>query len=193
MGPSRTSSRRQWGWHRLDARWAERLVAEAGVQRGDLVLDIGAGDGAITAPLLEAGARVIAIEAHPHRAALLRERFDGRGLTVVRADAADLRLPRRAFSVVASLPYSATSDVLRRLLHPGSRLRSAHVIVQEEAARRWAGPVAPAAGRWQRDVEPSLGSRVPRSAFRPAPNVDSRVLILRDRSSRTRRPARPPS
>ncbi len=54
-----------WGWHRLAPGWAERLVADAGVRPGDLVLDIGAGDGAITAPLVVAGARVVAFELHP--------------------------------------------------------------------------------------------------------------------------------
>ena len=58
-----------WGWYRLDPAWADRLVADSGVSRGDLVLDIGAGDGALTEPLLERGARVIAVELHPGRAA----------------------------------------------------------------------------------------------------------------------------
>jgi len=39
----------QWGWHRLADRQAQRIVAAAGVRAGELVLDIGAGDGALTA------------------------------------------------------------------------------------------------------------------------------------------------
>ena len=61
-----------WGWQRLDSRWAETLVAAAGIGAGDLVLDIGAGAGAITRPLVAAGARVIAVELHPGRAAMLQ-------------------------------------------------------------------------------------------------------------------------
>jgi hypothetical protein len=45
------------GYHELTDVWAERLVAGAGVRPGDLVLDIGAGNGAITAPLVATGAR----------------------------------------------------------------------------------------------------------------------------------------
>ena len=96
-----------WGWYRLDPAWAERLVADSGVRQGDLVLDIGAGDGALTAPLLERGARVIAIELHPGRAAALRQRF-GADIKVVQVDAADLRLPRRPFHVVANPPWAIT-------------------------------------------------------------------------------------
>ena len=83
-----------------------RVVADAGVRPGDLVLDIGAGTGAVTAPLVAAGARVIAVELHPERVAMLRERFAGDDVTVVRADVADLRLPRRPFRVVANPPFA---------------------------------------------------------------------------------------
>ena len=173
----------RWGWHRLAPRWAERLVADAGVAPGDLVLDIGAGDGAITAPLVAAGARVIAVELHPQRAALLRERFAdaGRRVTVVRADAADLRLPRRPFRVVASPPYAATALVLRRLLAPGSRLVAADLVLEHAAARRWATGRAPGAARWSRDFDAALGRRLPRSAFTPRPPIDSTTLLLRRR------------
>lgn len=169
--------RRQWGWHQLEAPWAERLVDASGVGRGDLVLDIGAGLGALTRPLLARGAQVVAIERHPARADALRREVRGR-VTVVRADAADLRLPRRPFHVVANPPYGITTDLLARLLHPGSRLVSAHLVLQRDAARRWASPSAPGARRWQQQWAVGLGLVVPRRAFTPPPRVDSQVLLL---------------
>jgi 23S rRNA (adenine-N6)-dimethyltransferase len=169
--------RSAWGWHALDPHWARRIVADADVRRGELVLDIGAGDGALTDELLRAGARVIAIELHPERLAHLRARFPSR-VTIVRADASDLRLPRQPFRVVANPPFAITSAVLRRLVHPGSRLVRADLIVEEAAARRWVGPRAPRAHGWRASYEPALGARLPRSAFRPAPHVDARVLTL---------------
>jgi 23S rRNA (adenine-N6)-dimethyltransferase len=173
-------SRREWGWHRLHPRWAEQFVAASGVRRGDLVLDIGAGDGALTRPLVRLGAEVIAIERHPQRASLLRAEF-GRDVVVVSADAADLRLPRRPFHVVANPPFAATSAMLRRLLHPGSQLVSAHLVLDERAVVRWVGPTAPAATRWQQRFEILLGDRLPRQAFDPPPDVRCRVLTLRRR------------
>lgn len=174
---------RSWGWHQLDPYWAERLVAEAGVRAGMTVLDVGAGLGAVTEPLLRAGARVIAVEAHPGRARRLRERVAGEAV-VVEADAADLWLPRRPFVVVASPPYAITTPLLRRLLQPGSRMVEAHLVLQEQAARRWCGPTAPAVARWGRWWTASLGPRVPRRAFTPPPRVDSRVLVVRRVRSR---------
>ena len=97
-------SRRAWGWHPLTDEWAARIVADAAVLPGELVLDIGAGRGPLTAELVERGARVIAVELHPGRAEHLRQRFAGQPVTVVQADAVSLRLPRRPFRVVASPP-----------------------------------------------------------------------------------------
>lgn len=179
---STAGSRRQWGWHRLHPRWAERLVADSGVGPGDLVLDIGAGRGALTAPLVATGARVIAVERHPQRVAELRAAFGGDAV-VVTADAGDLRLPRRPFHVVANPPFAATSGLLRRLLHPGSRLIAAHLVLDERAIQRWVSAAAPAAARWQREFEVIVGPRLPRAAFDPPPEVRCRVLTL---SRRTR-------
>ncbi len=181
---SGVKSRRAWGWHSLDPAWAERLVAGSGVGRGDLVIDIGAGLGAITRPLVDAGATVIAVERHQGRADELAVEF-GQRVTIVRADAADLRLPRRPFHVVANPPFAATSAILRRLLHPASRLISAHLVLDERAIDRWAGPHAPAATRWRRDFALSVGPRLPRQAFDPPPAVRCRILTLQ-RVSRAR-------
>ena len=172
------SGNARWGWHRLDPAWADTLVADAGVAVGDLVVDIGAGTGAVTAPLVAAGARVIAVDLHPQRLAVLRDRFAGAPVTVVRADAANLRLPRRPFRVVANPPFAVTSQLLKRLLAPGSRLVSADLVVQRAAAHRWASGRAPGAGRWTRDYRVGVGRRIPRSAFAPRPPVDCVTLRI---------------
>jgi 23S rRNA (adenine-N6)-dimethyltransferase len=166
-----------WGFHQLGSDWAERLVADAGIRRGDLVLDVGAGHGALVAPLLDAGARVIAVELQAGRAAWLRERF-GRAITVVQADARDLRVPRRPFSVVANPPFAASTALLRRLVQPGSRLVTAHLVLPVHAVDRWSSPAAPGAGRWAREFAAGRGRRVPRRAFTPRPPADARVLRI---------------
>lgn len=177
----------RWGWRRLSDRWAQRLVADAAVRPGELVLDVGAGTGAVTAPLVAAGARVIAVELHPGRLDTLRRRFADAPVTVVRADAGDLRLPRQPFRVVASPPYGITSLLLRRLLAPRSLLVAADLVLQEAAAVRWAAGRAPGAERWLADYDLRLGPRVPRAAFRPPPAVGSMTLVVRRRAPPRRR------
>lgn len=166
--------RRAWGWHPLVDEWAGRIVADAAVRPGQLVLDIGAGHGALTAHLLDAGARVIAVELHPGRARRLRERFAGANVTVMQADARELRLPGRPFRVVASPPYGISSPLLRLLLAPRSRLVAADLVLQRAVVRRYAERPG---GRW--DIR--NGRSLPRRAFRPAPRVDSAVLVVRRR------------
>ena len=116
MPASGPRSRRDWGWHPLRPDWASRVVDSAGVRPGELVLDLGAGHGALSEPLLAAGASVLAVELHPRRAATLRERFADHDLRVVRCDLRELRLPRRPFRVVASPPYQLSTDLVRILL-----------------------------------------------------------------------------
>ncbi|GAA3119095.1 23S rRNA (adenine-N6)-dimethyltransferase [Kribbella aluminosa] len=179
--PAYGQARGAWGWHPLDSRWAQRVVDAAGIAPGELVLDVGAGLGALTAPLVRAGARVVAVELHPGRADRLRRRFADAPVTVVRADAGDLRLPSRPFRVVSSPPYNISTLLLKRLLAQGSRLVSADLVLQRQVANRWVRGDVPGANRWFRYYDPSIGLRLPRKAFTPPPHVDSAVLVLRKR------------
>jgi 23S rRNA (adenine-N6)-dimethyltransferase len=174
-------SRRVWGWHRLTDEWAARVVAAAGVRPGELVLDIGAGTGALTGHLIQAGAWVVAVELHPGRAALLRRRFPD--ITVIQADAVSLRLPGRPFRVVASPPYGITAGLLDLLLAAGTRLVAADLVVQRAVARKYTGQQGRAAPRRARSRthQMSTGLVLPRHAFRPPPRVDSAVLVVRRR------------
>ena len=146
---------------------------------GALVLDVGAGDGAVSEALVRAGARVVAVELHPERARILRRRFTGADVTVVMADAADLRLPKRAFSVVANPPFAVAMALLRRLVAPGSRMVAADVVVPRHVAHRWCTGAVGGANRWGRQFDVSLGLRVPATSFRPAIGRDVVVLRLR--------------
>lgn len=173
----------RWGWHRLDATAAERLVADADLPDRSLVLDIGAGHGAITDVLVAHGHRVVAVELHLERARYLRRRYaDTDRVVVVRADASDLRLPRRGFHVVANPSFASSSVVIRRLLHPGSRLISARVVLQDQSARRWGSADAPARQRWGHRFVATAGPRVPRRAFAPPPPVAARILRIESRT-----------
>jgi 23S rRNA (adenine-N6)-dimethyltransferase len=174
---------RRWGWHRLSRRAASRLVAAAGVSPGQLILDVGAGDGAITAALVDRRARVVAVELHPARAALLRQRFAGQPVVVVQADARDLWLPRRPFGVVANPPFGVVTQLLRRLMAPGSRLERASLAVPLHVAERWSSGNVPGSVRWRASFDVAVGARIARSEFSPRAVDDIAVLEISRRSA----------
>jgi len=166
------------GWHQLDRRWASQLVRAAQIAPGDLVLDVGAGTGAITEQLLRAGASVVAIEVHPRRASILRARFAGLPVTVAHVDATDLRLPRRPFKVVANPPFGITTALLRRLTSTSSALERASLVLPPWAATRWASGRGAGRVSSKRRFTYTLGPKIPAGAFRPAPPKDPAILLI---------------
>ena len=87
MAVRRPRSARPPGRHYLRSRdFATTLVADAGVRRGELALDVGAGEGIVSRALLDAGARVWAVELDRRALDVLRVRFDER-VRFVEADA----------------------------------------------------------------------------------------------------------
>ena len=117
---------------------AEELTALAGISRRDLVLEIGAGDGAITSTLARRAGYVIAHEIDALLAARLRERFGPlSSVLVVEGDAFAQPLPRLPFRAVSNVPFHETTRLFRLLLDdPRGALERAALIVQWEVARK---------------------------------------------------------
>lgn len=175
--PAQTA--RRPGQHFLRSRALVRsLVDGAGIGPGDLVVDVGAGRGAITAELVERGATVWAVESDPALAAVLRERFGGR-VRVLEADARRLRWPREPFAVVANLPFSGGTEILGSLLGDSAvPLMRAELVVQWELATKrtalW--PSTLLGVQWGAVYELNLVRRIAPSAFAPPPAVDGGVV-----------------
>src|SRR5262249_23565267 len=134
--PARRTARSQ---HFLRASGvAEELATLAGISRGDLVLEIGAGDGAITSVLARRAGYVIAHEVDSLLVSRLRERFGPLSpVLVVEGDAFPQPVPRIPFRAVSNVPFHETTRLFRLLLDdPRCRLERAALIVQWEVARK---------------------------------------------------------
>ncbi len=173
--------------HRLrDAKVAERIVTSTGLSPPALVYEFGAGDGMLTAAVLERAGSVVAIERDRRLWRGLRERFaDEPRVRAVLGDFREARLPRRgAYEVVANLPFAHTSEALRLLLDARNRPRSIHLIVSRDAAMRWGGfgeetLVSVLAKPW---FEFRVALALRRRDFVPPPRTDCVLLTARLRS-----------
>jgi len=182
---ARDARRRAYGQNFLASRaLAAQLVRDAKVEPGDLVVELGAGAGILTAQLARRARGVQAVELDPVWAERLRRRFAGsERVDVIEADLVRVPLPAEPFRVVANLPFGETSRLLRRLLDdPATALARADLILQWEVARKRAGrPRTALSAAWSPWWRFRLGRRIPPTAFRPRPAVDACVLVVERR------------
>ncbi|MGC0250186.1 16S rRNA (adenine(1518)-N(6)/adenine(1519)-N(6))-dimethyltransferase RsmA [Pseudactinotalea sp. Z1748] len=167
-----------------------RIVRAAAVTPGEVVVEVGPGLGSLTLGLLDAGARVIAVEVDPVLAGALPETVavqapgSGADLTVLTMDAMDPgELPADPLKLVSNLPYNVAVPVLLTFLERYPSLREVLVMVQSEVADRLAAPpgsrtygVPSAKVAWY--AAAGRAGSIGRSVFWPAPNVDSALVRL---------------
>ncbi|MFI5360541.1 MAG: 16S rRNA (adenine(1518)-N(6)/adenine(1519)-N(6))-dimethyltransferase RsmA [Elusimicrobiota bacterium] len=175
------------GQHFLTDKGAlDDIVRASGVVPGDLTLEIGPGRGALTKPLLAAGARVTAVEADGVFAASLPGLLRSPELTVIHEDFLRFDLSSLApgpWIVVGNLPYAVGTPILQKILLWENWTTATLMFQKEVAERIVAGTGGPDYGllgmsvRIRADAE--LAIELPPSAFRPRPQVDSAVVLLR--------------
>ncbi len=167
-------------------RLVDRLVRASSLSQHDTVLEIGPGRGALTAALLRAAARVIAVEIDPRLCRHLHAHFgpDPR-FTLVQGDCLTRPLPPAPFKVFANLPYRHTSAILHKLLEAPQPPDDCYLIVQREAAQKWCpratsnSLVALLHYPWW---EAAVLHNFQRSDFDPPPSVDSVLLRCQRRA-----------
>ena len=176
--------RKRFGQHFLHDRGViARIVGAIDPQRDDVIVEIGPGGGALTAPLLERVARLEAIEIDRDLAARLEAEFPA--LALHRADVLKFdftRLPA-GLRVVGNLPYNVSTPFLFRLVEFAPRLRDAHLMLQREVVDRMvARPSTSEYGRLSVMLQYRFAMQklfeVKPGAFRPPPRVDSAVVRL---------------
>lgn len=165
----------------------ETIIAAGEVKSGDHVLEIGPGLGALTEALLQAGARVTAIEFDPKLAAYLKKTFkSNENFTVIEGGVLEIATDEflaklGPYKVIANIPYHITSDIVRRFTETKYQPKTMCILVQKEVAHRVAA-VPPNMSmlalftQWFATVE--YISTVQRSYFMPAPEVDSAIIRI---------------
>lgn len=171
----------------VDPNTVRKVVRDAGVRKGDHVVEVGPGLGSLTLALREAGARVTAVEIDAGLVRALGQVVgDDPDVRVIHADAMDVDYPEITAggpaAFVANLPYNVATPLLLTALQAGVFDRYL-VMVQREVGERWTASVGDAAfGAVSIKVAAlaaaSVAARVSRNAFYPVPNVDSVTVRL---------------
>jgi 16S rRNA (adenine1518-N6/adenine1519-N6)-dimethyltransferase len=171
-----------------DANTVRRIVRLADVQPGDHVVEIGPGLGSLTLALVEAGAKVTAVEVDAHLIEPLRDILKDTNATVVHADAMkvnwdDIVPPDEKAIVVANLPYNVGTTITVRLLEEAPQIERVVVMLQREVGERLVANVGDDAYgalsvKTHYYSTPKMLGIVPPTVFIPKPEVDSAIIGL---------------
>jgi len=192
----RAPPKKSLGQHFLiDRNMIDMIVLAVSPQPGDLLVEIGPGQGAITLPLLRRHGELTAIEFDRDLITPLSEAAQGVGrLTVIHKDVLQVDFSRLAgegkLRLVGNLPYNLSSPILFHALDHAACVQDMHFMLQKEVVDRMAaGPGSKVYGRLSVmlqaycTVTPLFD--VPPEAFRPPPRVDSAVVRLVPRDPAT--------
>jgi 16S rRNA (adenine1518-N6/adenine1519-N6)-dimethyltransferase len=172
-----------------DPNTARRIVRLAAVNAGDTVIEVGPGLGSLTLALVEAGARVVAVELDRHVLAALESNLgDTSSVEIVNADALTvdwdtLIADGHTVAMVANLPYNIATPMVIRALETTSRIERFLVMVQREVGERLAAvPRTKSYGAVTVKVayygSASVVGLVPANVFIPKPNVESALVEI---------------
>jgi len=165
----------------------QRIADVARVGDSDLVVEIGPGLGILTRELLARGAKVIAVELDSELRRFLQHDLAGNDrLAIVERDARYIEIDRyvgnEPYVVVANLPYSVATVIIRHFLEAPVPPSALHVMVQREVAERMtAAPpdMSLLALACQLYTHPEIAFLVPPGVFLPPPKVESAVVSMK--------------
>ncbi|WP_028274399.1 16S rRNA (adenine(1518)-N(6)/adenine(1519)-N(6))-dimethyltransferase RsmA [Atopococcus tabaci] len=177
----------------IDTNILHNIVKSAKVDNQTNVIEVGPGIGALTEQLARAAKKVVAFEIDDRLLPVLEETlapYDN--ITVLHQDvlkadldqvAAEHFSPDDPLVLVANLPYYITTPIIMHFLESSLKLDSMTVMMQKEVANRIsAAPGTKAYGSLsiaiQYYMDAEVAFTVPKTVFRPMPNVDSAIIHL---------------
>ena len=162
------------------------LIGHSNIRKNDLVVDLGAGSGAITAVLGRRAARVIAIENEPVAYSKLQQNLGhDPKVTIVHGDMRQVELPKQPYKVFANIPFRLSSQMVRRLTTDGYPPKAVYLIVQRQFAQKLITSGDHFHGALGMMIAPWWQARIRRplrkTDFTPPPAVDTVLLEITPR------------
>lgn len=164
----------------------ERLVGQSSIRRGDLVVEIGAGQGIITQELIKRAGHVVAVEIDAGWYQRLQKQMAGvTNLTLYQADILSFDLPRLPYKVFANIPFAIEGKIIRKLLDDANPPQDCYLVVMKELAERLVAsqPSTLFAVSYRPWFDFSIEYRFKPSDFRPVPTVNAVLLRFTKKST----------
>ena len=185
--------RRQVATHSQHFLRNPRLIAElighSNIRRGDLVIDIGAGSGAITAVLARRCRQVLAYENEPGTLNKLQQNMRRhKNVKVIAQDFLLAKLPDEPYKVFANIPFHLSADIVRKLTNNDETYapQAIYLIVQKQFAQKIVPSDRHFTSQLGTQLAPWWQTRIRRplrrTNFTPPPAVDTVLLELKPRS-----------
>ncbi len=175
-----------------DPSTAEMIVSRSGITPEDIVLEIGAGLGALTIPLARVAKRVFAVDKDSRIINLLKTQlltYDLSNVILIDKNILDIDInalsdeAKSKIVVIGNLPYNISSQILVKLIKSRGNINRAVLMFQKELAQRiTAKPGCKDYSRLtvllQYCAEIKSLANVKAELFFPKPKVDSEVLEI---------------
>lgn len=188
--PPAFETKKSLGQNFLNNTRVPELMADAGnVTKGDMVLEIGPGTGALTRELLKRGAKVIAIEADIRAIESLKITFEReiatKNLIILHGDVREIDLKAlglrpRAFKIIANIPYYLSGFLFRTFLEHDIQPSDLVFLVQREVAERIARDKKGSLLSLSIKVfgDPKYVKTIGKGNFTPPPKIDSAIIAI---------------
>ncbi len=151
----------------------DRLLSKTTINREDMVLEIGAGKGHITNALAEKAKSVLTYEIDGLLAEKLKPKLP-ENVRLIQGDFLRAELPKTSYKVFANIPFSITTDIIRKLTVSEHAPEAMWLIMEKGAAKRFCGQPYETLSSLQ--IKPYFDTRIchylRREDFHPAPRVD---------------------
>ena len=158
-------------------RTIDRMLQKTSIAENDTVLEIGAGKGHITHVLSEVCRRVIAYELDANLAEKLKPKLS-RNVQLIAGDFLKCTLPKESYKVFANIPFSRTTEIVRKLTEAKEPPTAMWLVMEKGAAKRFCG--LPKETQSALCLKPYFDLRIVyhlrREDFHPAPRVDCVLL-----------------
>jgi len=165
----------------------KELIGHTSIKPSDLVYDIGAGSGAITAALAQKAKFVVAIEFEAVALEKLRENIEGRypNVDIIEGDFLELPLPSKPYKIFSNIPFHLTSPIIRKITEDAHPPIDAYLIVQRQVANKLLPNYDGFTGMLGMMIGPTFGVRIrrplKRSDYTPPPAVDTVLIEIKRR------------